>query len=425
LVFALPMSARWFGISHPRWKWVAAFAVTAGVTMLVLLMRPNVGRSAAESNWEFVLVVGGIVVAGAAIAATRISSEGNKAILLAFGAGCAYGVTAALTKSVLVLWPGGIRSALFSWQTITLAATSICGLIMSQVAFRQSSLNASLPMLTISQRVVGAGLGIVVFGDHLPLGPVRILLMVGAITLAGCGIAALARQDEPQIALLDRTPQRLSAGAPQPVRRLAFLYADTGGGHRASALAVKQVIEKQFGSQVNVELIDPTKRNRSPLIRLSDRLYSYGIKYSPWIWAAIFHSANRRVTVWILRHTVLRSLNTSLKLLCTHNSYDAVVSFHPLLSHPAVRLVKNTPGAVAMTVVTDLFEPHAAWAHTGVDTTFVPNRASAGRLARLGVKPERMQCWLAGRGPVFGPDYSTAECRCQRSAVRSVIDWRR
>ena len=175
-------------------------------------------------------------------------------------------------------------------------------------------------------------------------------------------------------------------------KKLAFLYADTGGGHRASALAVKQEVEARFGSFVAVELLDPTKLSRSPLIRRCDRLYSRCIRRAPWAWAVLFHCTNHRSVVWVLRKTVLRSLTGSLRTLSRETRFDAIVSFHPLLSDAARRVANDTPGTIAMTVVTDLVEPHASWAHTGMDATFVPNRSSATAIARLGVSDKKCHC---------------------------------
>eukprot|EP00435_Cladocopium_sp_Y103_P023452 s1917_g5.t1 len=39
-------------------------------------------------------------------------------------------------------------------------------------------------------------------------------------------------------------------------RKIHIYFSDTGGGHRASALALEAALEKQYGSQVSVELID-------------------------------------------------------------------------------------------------------------------------------------------------------------------------
>jgi 1,2-diacylglycerol 3-beta-galactosyltransferase len=175
-------------------------------------------------------------------------------------------------------------------------------------------------------------------------------------------------------------------------KSVAFLYADTGGGHRASAQAVKRELEARYGSVVSVHMLDPTKVNRSPLIRASDRLYIWCIRFTPWVWAILFHTTNHRWIVWVLRKTILRSLTTSLRTLRADTNFDVIVSFHPLLSHAAREVANDTPGTMAMTVVTDRFEPHASWAHTGIDATFVPNKSSAIAITRLGVEEAKCHC---------------------------------
>ena len=176
----------------------------------------------------------------------------------------------------------------------------------------------------------------------------------------------------------------------------AFLFADTGGGHRASALAVKQALESNSSISCRVELLDPTANSRSSLVRSADMLYGRCIRSAPWFWAVLFHLSNRRWVVRLLRLTVLHGLGSAVSRQSGGSRFDGVVSFHPLLgdasrcladTHPSLR--SPAVEAFVATVVTDLVSPHAAWAHRNVDAMFVPNATSAAALVERGVDPRR------------------------------------
>ena len=183
---------------------------------------------------------------------------------------------------------------------------------------------------------------------------------------------------------------------------MAFLYADTGGGHRASALAVKQAIDANYPGVVTALLIDPTIENHSPIIRKSDSLYRACIRSTPWIWAALFHVTNHRSTVWFMRRTVLHTLSSSARKGAGKADFDAIVSFHPLLSHAARHVAdRASERAIAATVMTDLIDPHASWAHVKMDAVFVPNASSAEKLIGLGVHADRLHRVGLPVGPQF------------------------
>lgn len=205
---------------------------------------------------------------------------------------------------------------------------------------------------------------------------------------------------------------------PAPIS-MAFLFADTGGGHRASALAVKQAVDAAYPGFVTAVLIDPTIENHSPLIRRADSLYRVCVRSTPWIWAAIFHLTNRRATVWIMRRTVLRTLSGSARRSSGGADFDAVVSFHPLLSHAARHVADRVPGgAIAATVMTDLIDPHASWAHVEMDAVFVPNSSSAEKLIGLGLSAQR--CHRVGL-PVGSQFVKSTSVLPQRGRARAQL----
>ncbi|CAE8741690.1 unnamed protein product, partial [Polarella glacialis] len=79
---------------------------------------------------------------------------------------------------------------------------------------------------------------------------------------AACAGLGRRRTDKPQVA---PSPPAKTHNHP---RRVHIYFSDTGGGHRASAMALEAALRKQYGSQVSVQLVD--------FIRLA----------TPWPWNA-------------------------------------------------------------------------------------------------------------------------------------------
>jgi hypothetical protein len=131
----------------------------------------------------------------------------RRAALLAVGTGLLYGLTAALTKSVVDLLGEGPVAVLTSWETWALIASAVGGTLLQQTAFGAGPLAASLPAVTVGEPVVAAVLGIAVLGeqvlaDGLEWGVIGVLvvLMIAATTALSRSSAAIATP-EPRTAV--------------------------------------------------------------------------------------------------------------------------------------------------------------------------------------------------------------------------------
>ena len=194
LVFALPMSARLYGVHHRPTRWIAALCVAAAVTVFVLLVRPTKTSGPMPIHqWLIVVVTSVSAVSLSVVWAKRTRTDESRAVLLALAAGVTYGLTAAFTKAVVDRFDLGFQAVVSSWFLYALLGGSVLGLLFGQASFRTGSLGASLPTLTVSQRVVGTSLGVVLFGDRISLGAGHTAAMVLAVMAGVAGIAVLAR----------------------------------------------------------------------------------------------------------------------------------------------------------------------------------------------------------------------------------------
>lgn len=167
-------------------------------------------------------------------------------------------------------------------------------------------------------------------------------------------------------------------------KRVLMLMSDTGGGHRASANALKQALVAKYGRNVQVDLLDIwTAADKFPWSS-SPKAYSYMGK-RPHLWRAFFYGTAFYPVRLVTRLLHDFSLRRRFKKLLKQADPDLVVSVHPMCQHVPLSartwLEKNARRPVKFaTVVTDLGSAHPMWFDRRVDACFVPTQ----RLAKLG-----------------------------------------
>lgn len=194
LLWALPLAT----IGRPervtRREWVPAIALVVGLAVFVTVGNPQGGRSQA-SNLAWILTVVALSAPVAiAVVAARGATPGRRALLLAFAAGCVYGLTAALTKSTLDLFGDGVLDAFLHWQPYALLAAGFVGFLLNQSAFQAGHLAASLPAMAVTDPVVGCVIGVTLFGETLgATGVVAIVATAVAVAVMIVATVSLAR----------------------------------------------------------------------------------------------------------------------------------------------------------------------------------------------------------------------------------------
>jgi drug/metabolite transporter (DMT)-like permease len=168
ILFALPAGAWWSGrrLSRSDFAWACVLAIA--LTVFVLLAGSDGGRNFASARaWVACAVITTPVLVGCTFAATR--SRGTpRAVLFAFIAAVLFGITAALTKSSVVLIDHHGFGALRHWEPYALLALGALGFVVNQRAFQAGSLTASLPTLTVVEPVVAALIGITMLHETVP-----------------------------------------------------------------------------------------------------------------------------------------------------------------------------------------------------------------------------------------------------------------
>jgi hypothetical protein len=194
LVLALPIGAAAIGRRVSAGHWRGALATVAGLTVLLLLTAPAIdGGPLGRGPSDALIAVGSALVVGLALAARWAHRPAARSLLAATAAGIAFAVASALTQTVVRHAADDPAGALLSSSTIGLAGMAVAGLLLSQLAYRDSGLGAPLATVTLVNPVTSAAIGMVLLGERTTGGAWGALVAVASAAVAAWGVVLLAR----------------------------------------------------------------------------------------------------------------------------------------------------------------------------------------------------------------------------------------
>jgi hypothetical protein len=168
ILFALPAGAWWSGRTLTRTDFAWACTLAVGLAAFLLLAGSEGGRDFASTRaWVVCALIATPVLTGCLIAGAR-SRGTQRAVLFAFATGALFGITAALTKSSVVLLDHHGIGALTHWEPYALLVLGALGFVLNQRAFQAGSLTASLPTLTVVEPIVAAVIGVTMLHETVP-----------------------------------------------------------------------------------------------------------------------------------------------------------------------------------------------------------------------------------------------------------------
>lgn len=207
LAIALMLSGVAFGGRLGRRVWVSILGMSAGLSLLLVGLRPTAGHPQGASTLIWVLGCSanvGLVVL-LTVLGHHVFGE-RRAELLGVAAGAGFGFQAALVSGVTAAFPQGVSGVLATWQTWAMVVMGPAGFFMLQNALRAGRLVASQPGLSLANPLVSIGWGVAVFGEQVRGGPWVFAEVVGA-ALVAFSTVELARSP----LLTDEDPQDDSA----------------------------------------------------------------------------------------------------------------------------------------------------------------------------------------------------------------------
>ncbi|MFE6919185.1 DMT family transporter [Streptomyces rubiginosohelvolus] len=193
IVFALPMAALFVGRRAGATAWRGALMATAGLGGL-LALTGNAEPHTLDGPEQALLATVTFGAVGALVVLSRtLRRPVLRSIVLATGAGAAFGMASVFTKTVAVEWTSGsVRSG--ALPLLVIAGLAAAGLFLSQAAYRGAGLTAPLATVTVVNPVVAAAIGLTLFGEHFRLGVPGTVLALSCGALAAAGLIMLTRE---------------------------------------------------------------------------------------------------------------------------------------------------------------------------------------------------------------------------------------
>ena len=151
-------------------------------------------------------------------------------------------------------------------------------------------------------------------------------------------------------------------------KKILYLFSDTGGGHRSAANALIKTVEEIMGDNAPRQEMTDVFASSNKLISLLANLYAPVIKYCPFLWGALYHVTNNKLSIVIMDKISDPFVSKKLQELIKEKNPDIIVSVHPVTNHIAAKAMKRINHNVPLlTVVTDPVTFHRVWICPQVD----------------------------------------------------------
>lgn len=183
-------------------------------------------------------------------------------------------------------------------------------------------------------------------------------------------------------------------------KRILIIMSDTGGGHKASGLALAAALRKLYPNKIEVTIVDMLSCECRQPFKSSVKTYQYVQKH-PVLWKMLYEYSCFPLTCWLSQRIAVQNCWDGFVRRYEVEDPDLVISVHPLMQHLPLRVANIEYGGPErrmqrmpfVTVVTDLGGGHPLWLCNKVDTTYVPTE-NFERLARKkGIPKDKLRTY--------------------------------
>jgi drug/metabolite transporter (DMT)-like permease len=176
-------------------EWLAAAAMSAGVSVFLRAASPSGGRLHAPAALWWLAGLVTLVVVLLAIAAARGGSAARRAACLGIATGVAWGFIAAVIKELSSHLDGGPGAIFGNWSVYVLIGAGVATMLLTSHAMAAGPLAASQPGFTILDPVTAVLLGVFLFSEHLQTAPAALAAEVVGLIVLAAGVWALSRSE--------------------------------------------------------------------------------------------------------------------------------------------------------------------------------------------------------------------------------------
>jgi len=172
-------------------------------------------------------------------------------------------------------------------------------------------------------------------------------------------------------------------------RKINFLFSDTGGGHRSSALAIIEALEIEYPGLFESRLIDIFHDYAPIPFRDAPRIYPQ-LTRAPRVWEAGYRISNSPRKAGFIHQIAWPYVRRGAQQLVKQNPCDLFVSVHPLANQAYLNITVRHSIPFA-TVVTDMVSVHAFWFDPRADLVIVPTESARQTGIAYGMSAERIR----------------------------------
>lgn len=187
------------------------------------------------------------------------------------------------------------------------------------------------------------------------------------------------------------------------MKKILILMSDSGGGgHRASADALRDAISECYGAEVKVEMIDLWLDYTFPPLNQVPRGYRFLVDDAPWLYKLLYRVGEQPLAKEPLLRMASRLLSRPIGQVLRTSAPDLIMSVHPLMQAVPLRILRRTHRDIPfVTVVTDFIDVHPVWFDKHVTLCCVPSEAAYGLALKAGLQPEQVRVFGLPIRPAF------------------------
>lgn len=184
--------------------------------------------------------------------------------------------------------------------------------------------------------------------------------------------------------------------------KILILMSETGGGHRASAEAIRDTFQIRYGTQFQVDMVDLWIQYTPPPLNRIPKTYRFLVNDAPWLYKFIYEMGEKSELIDPLLKITAAFLSPFVSRTIEGYSPDLIVSVHPLMQQITLEVLLRMKRPVPfVTVVTDLITIPPVWFDPRVTLCFVPSMEGYALALRAGLRPQQLRQFGLPIRPVF------------------------
>ncbi len=169
---------------------------------------------------------------------------------------------------------------------------------------------------------------------------------------------------------------------------IVFLFSDTGGGHRSASEAIIEAINHKFPNQITTEMVDLFRQYAPPPLDRAPEIYP-SLSRMPDLWRLGYQAVDSQRRMRMVSNIVWPYIRRSIHRLIEDHPCDLIVSVHPLMNTPILRMLGKRQMPF-VTVVTDMVSTHSFWYDARADMVIVPTEKARRRAIENEVPAEKI-----------------------------------